>query len=73
MRLKENPMFTGIVEEMGTVAALTHGARSATITVSSRIVHADARLGDSIATHEATPTLLGQIAAVQHLLEVTEL
>ena len=28
---------------------------------------------NSTATHEATPTLLGQIAAVQHLLEVTEL
>ncbi len=51
-------MFTGIVEEMGTVVTLTHGARSATLTVSSSIIHADARLGDSIAVNGCCLTVV---------------
>lgn len=51
-------MFTGIIEEMGRVVALTHGERSATVTVSSSIVHADARLGDSIAVNGCCLTVV---------------
>ena len=61
-------MFTGIVEEMGTVAALTHGIRSATLTVNSTIVHADARLGDSIAINGCCLTVV-EIAGEQLTFE----
>ena len=42
-------MFTGIVEELGTVRAVTPNASGARIEVSCDVVVADARLGDSIA------------------------
>lgn len=44
-------MFTGIVEELGTVTALEQGADSARLTVRGPLVTADARHGDSIAVN----------------------
>lgn len=42
-------MFTGIVEEIGTVEALRRGARSARLSIHTSVVHEGTRVGDSIA------------------------
>lgn len=52
-------MFTGIVEEMGTVAAISHGERSADLTVEASVVHEGVRLGDSIAVNGCCLTVVG--------------
>ncbi|WP_392541928.1 riboflavin synthase [Oryzobacter telluris] len=44
-------MFTGIVEELGTVTALEHGADSARLTVRGPLVTSDATHGASIAVN----------------------
>ena len=44
-------MFTGIVEETGTVISLRRGARSFTLTVAAHKVLEDTQIGDSIATN----------------------
>jgi riboflavin synthase len=44
-------MFTGIIEEMGTVSSLSIRSESARIQVMARKVLADVRLGDSIAVN----------------------
>lgn len=44
-------MFTGIVEEVGRVAAVRKGAHSAVLTVEASTVLEDVHLGDSIATN----------------------
>ncbi len=44
-------MFTGIIEETGTVAALVKGARSAKLTVKAAKIFEDLRLGDSVAVN----------------------
>ncbi|HUV49081.1 MAG TPA: riboflavin synthase [Actinomycetes bacterium] len=44
-------MFTGIVEELGTVVELDRGAQSARLRVHGPLVTADANLGDSIAVN----------------------
>ncbi len=41
-------MFTGIVEELGTVQAIEHGPQDARLQVRGPLVVSDARLGDSI-------------------------
>lgn len=41
-------MFTGIVEEIGTVAAIKHGSKSAELTFECQAVIKDVKLGDSI-------------------------
>lgn len=41
-------MFTGIIEEIGTVAAVKPGRKSAELTVECRVVLEDVKLGDSI-------------------------
>lgn len=42
-------MFTGIIEEIGTVANIKHGRESFVLTIDARKVLTDVRLGDSIA------------------------
>jgi riboflavin synthase len=42
-------MFTGIVEEIGTVATLTHGHPAARLTVNATLVTQAMQIGDSIA------------------------
>ena len=44
-------MFTGIIEEMGTVVSLTHGAKSAKITIKAEKIFSDLKLGDSVAVN----------------------
>lgn len=41
-------MFTGLVEEMGTVRTVTPGRQSTTLTIACQTVLADAEIGDSI-------------------------
>lgn len=54
-------MFTGIVEEVGTVRALRRGAHSATLSIDACTVLENTRLGDSIAVNGVclTVTSLG--------------
>lgn len=42
-------MFTGIVEEMGTIAGIQRGAKSAVLTIQANKVFEDIHIGDSIA------------------------
>lgn len=42
-------MFTGIIEEMGTIAGIQRGAKSAVLTVQAQKVFDDIHIGDSIA------------------------
>ena len=44
-------MFTGIIEEVGSVASIRKGAHSCVLTVNASRVLEDAHLGDSIATN----------------------
>ena len=44
-------MFTGIIEEIGTVVAMTRGARSFSLEVRAQKVLEDTRIGDSISTN----------------------
>jgi riboflavin synthase len=44
-------MFTGIVEELGRVVALTHAGDSATISIAGPLVTSDTAVGDSIAVN----------------------
>lgn len=54
-------MFTGIVEEMGTVREVRHGAKSSILTIKASAVLEGTRVGDSIATNGVclTVTSLG--------------
>lgn len=51
-------MFTGIVEEVGQVVAVEHGAESARLTVHGPVVTADATLGASIAVNGVCLTVV---------------
>ena len=42
-------MFTGIIEEIGTIERIEHGARSGRLTISGDIIFSDLKLGDSVA------------------------
>lgn len=44
-------MFTGIVEEIGTVTRITHGAHSAVLTIQGKTVLEGTQIGDSIAVN----------------------
>ena len=44
-------MFTGIIEEIGTVVAMTRGARSFSLEVRAKKVLEDTKIGDSISTN----------------------
>ena len=44
------PMFTGIIEHVGTVTTITHGSRESTLMVDLGPLHVGTELGDSIAT-----------------------
>ena len=55
-------MFTGIVEDLGEVEAVEHLGDSARVHVSSAVVTADARPGDSIAVNGVCLTVTGLLA-----------
>lgn len=42
-------MFTGIVEEVGTVKAIQRGAKSMTLTIGGNVIFDDLKIGDSVA------------------------
>lgn len=44
-------MFTGIVEEIGTVTGIQKGAKSAVLTIKAKKVFSDIQIGDSIAVN----------------------
>ena len=44
-------MFTGIVEEMGTIRAVQRGARSAVLSIGAKTVLSDLKIGDSVAVN----------------------
>jgi riboflavin synthase len=54
-------MFTGLVEETGTVVDITHGERSARLTVQAPAVHQDAHVGDSIAVNGCCLTVIAHV------------
>lgn len=44
-------MFTGIVEEMGTLRSIQHGAKSSVLTIQGNIIFGDLKIGDSVAVN----------------------
>ena len=44
-------MFTGIIEELGTITAVEKGAKSARLTIKAEMIFGDMKLGDSIAVN----------------------
>ena len=44
-------MFTGLIEEIGTISSISKGIKSSRITISAHLVLKDLKLGDSIATN----------------------
>ena len=44
-------MFTGIIEDVGTVKSITHGTSSAILTIFSSKIMSDVKIGDSIAVN----------------------
>lgn len=55
-------MFTGIVEEVGTVERVQRGARSAVLHIKARTVPEDLRLGDSVAVNGVCLTVVSHHA-----------
>ena len=51
-------MFTGIIEEIGTVRRIEHGAKGARLTIQAKTVLEDTRIGDSIATNGVCLTVV---------------
>lgn len=51
-------MFTGIVEELGTIKAIKTGAKSIQITIAAKKILADLAIGDSIAVNGACLTVV---------------
>ena len=51
-------MFTGLVEETGSILECVREARSARLTLVAPIIHADARIGDSIALNGCCLTVV---------------
>ena len=56
-------MFTGIVEEVGTVARVTPGARAAILRIKAGVVTRDLALGDSVAVNGCCLTVVAHDAA----------
>src|SRR5512141_1339695 len=52
-------MFTGIVEELGSIAGIKKGAKSAVLRVDSTVVVGDVKLGDSISVNGVCLTVVG--------------
>ena len=44
-------MFTGIVEEIGEIAAISNGAKSARLTIKGDMIFSDLKLGDSVSVN----------------------
>jgi len=44
-------MFTGIIEEIGTITGVVKGAKSSRVTIKANIIFSDLKLGDSVSTN----------------------
>lgn len=44
-------MFTGLVEEIGTILSISKGLKASTLTIGANVVLADVKIGDSISTN----------------------
>jgi len=44
-------MFTGIIEEIGTVTGIARGVNSSRVTINANIIFSDLKLGDSVSTN----------------------
>ncbi len=72
-------MFTGIVEELGTVREVRRNATGAQIEIEATLVREDAKIGDSIALNGCCLTVVGLgdrcycVDAVEETLRVTTL
>lgn len=55
-------MFTGIIEEIGTVRRIEHGAAGARLTIAAKTVLEGTKLGDSIATNGVCLTVVSMAA-----------
>ena len=55
-------MFTGIIEEIGTVRRIERGARGARLTIGAKTVLEGTKTGDSIATNGVCLTVTGMTA-----------
>jgi riboflavin synthase len=55
---EENKMFSGIVEEVGTIAALDKRPGGITLTIRARKVLGETQIGDSIAVNGACLTVV---------------
>ena len=53
-------MFTGIIEEVGTVRRIEHGAKGARLTIGAKTVLEDTKIGDSIATNGVCLTVVSK-------------
>ncbi len=53
-------MFTGIVEEMGTIRAICRGAHSAVLSIGAKTVLSDLKIGDSVAVNGVCLTATGK-------------
>ena len=57
-------MFTGIIEEIGTVTSVSRGANSSQVTIGGNVIFSDLKLGDSVSTN-------GVCLTVSHMSENT--
>lgn len=55
-------MFTGIIEEIGTVRRIERGAAGARLTIDAKTVLEDTKIGDSIATNGVCLTVISMTA-----------
>lgn len=53
-------MFTGIVEELGTVRSIQRGAHSAVLSIGASLVLSDLKIGDSVAVNGVCLTATGR-------------
>ena len=51
-------MFTGIIEEIGRINAIRHGAHSAVLVINASDIMGDVHIGDSIAVNGVCLTCL---------------
>ena len=52
-------MFTGIVEEVGEIAAVRRGPHSSALTIGGKLIFSDLKLGDSVAVNGVCLTVTG--------------
>ncbi|MCM1179720.1 MAG: riboflavin synthase [Clostridium sp.] len=55
-------MFTGIIEEIGTVVSVSKGAKSSSLTLQGDVIFEDMKIGDSVAVNGVCLTVTGKNA-----------